>query len=130
MNTKLFLISTVIFLILDLVWLGILAKDLYIHYLGDFLRLSNGKIQTIIPGAIVVYLALIAGICLFVYPLAGPSIKASFIYGALFGAISYAIYDFTNYALIDGWPLTICIIDTCWGAILCGITAGVTRWIV
>ena len=67
MNTKLFLISTVIFLILDLVWLGILAKDLYIHYLGDFLRLSNGKIQTIIPGAIVVYLALIAYLWRFIW---------------------------------------------------------------
>lgn len=34
------------------------------------------------------------------------------------GVTSYAIYDFTNYALFNKYPLNIGIMDTVWGGIL------------
>lgn len=34
------------------------------------------------------------------------------------GATSYAIYDFTNYALFDKYPLNVGLLDTLWGGVL------------
>lgn len=34
------------------------------------------------------------------------------------GLTSYAIYDFTNYALFDKYPLDIGLMDTLWGGVL------------
>jgi uncharacterized membrane protein len=34
------------------------------------------------------------------------------------GATSYAIYDFTNYALFDKYPLDVGLMDTLWGGVL------------
>ena len=34
------------------------------------------------------------------------------------GATSYAIYDFTNYALFDNYPLNVGLMDTLWGGVL------------
>ena len=32
-----YVLTTIVFLIIDLIWLGFIAKDLYIKYLGSFL---------------------------------------------------------------------------------------------
>lgn len=37
------------------------------------------------------------------------------------GATSYAIYDFTNYALFNSYPLDVGIMDTLWGGVLYSI---------
>lgn len=34
------------------------------------------------------------------------------------GLTSYAIYDFTTYALLDKYPLNVALIDTLWGGVL------------
>ena len=34
------------------------------------------------------------------------------------GATTYAIYDFTNYALFDKYPLDVGLMDTLWGGVL------------
>ena len=34
------------------------------------------------------------------------------------GATTYAIYDFTNYALFDKYPLNVGLMDTLWGGVL------------
>ena len=36
----------------------------------------------------------------------------------ILGLTSYAIYDFTTYALLDKYPLSIALIDTLWGGVL------------
>jgi uncharacterized membrane protein len=91
--------------------------------------MSNGIAQPLWPAAIVVYVALIAGILIFVIPKAGGSIKLALFYGALFGLITYATYDFTNLATLQGWSTKISFIDTLWGMYLCATTAGVTVWL-
>ena len=40
----------------------------------------------------------------------------------LLGLSIYAIYDLTNYAIIDNWPIKAVIIDTLWGGILFYLT--------
>ena len=45
----------------------------------------------------------------------------------------YAVYDMTNYALVDKWPLRMSIVDICWGIFICGsvsaAAAFLDRWI-
>ena len=46
------------------------------------------------------------------------SLKAAF-----FGSVTYATYatyDLTDLATIRGWPLTVTLVDSAWGATLCG----------
>lgn len=128
MVTKLITV-TITFLILDALWLGLIAKKLYIQELSSLVRISNGVMQPLWSAAIIVYIALIAGILLFVLPKAQSSILLAGYWGGLFGLISYAIYDFTNLSTLKGCTLKIAIVDTLWGCILCALTSIITVWI-
>ncbi|MCD4826300.1 MAG: DUF2177 family protein [Acholeplasmataceae bacterium] len=113
---QLFIIALVVFMAIDLIWLGFVAKNLYQKYLGDFLSPHpNWK------AAIVFYVLFIAFLVIFVLL---PSVDGShtlayaMLYGSLFGFITYATYDLTNLATLKGWPIEITIIDLIWGTFL------------
>lgn len=110
-----YILTTVVFLFIDLVWLGFIAKDLYRKYLGSFL--SENVNWT---AAIIFYLLYIVGISIFaIYPAVNKdSVFNAIILGGLFGFFAYATYDLTNLATLKDWPLTIVFIDIIWGAIL------------
>jgi len=36
----------------------------------------------------------------------------------LFGACIYAVYEGTNYAIFQNWPLAMVLLDTLWGGVL------------
>lgn len=118
--------ATFAMLILDGLWLGVFAKKLYINEMGQLLRLSQGSIQPLWLPAIIVYIALIAGILLFVIPKAQGVPLSALGFGALFGLITYATYDFTNLAVLSNWSVKISVIDTLWGMVLCGLTSFIT----
>ena len=124
------IIATLTFLILDGIWLGIIAKKMYVDAFGQIMRLSDGAIQPYWPAAIVVYFALILGILVFVIPKAQGSAMSALLWGALFGFITYATYDFTNLAVLAQWSVKISIIDTIWGMVLCGLTSFITVLLV
>lgn len=115
--------TTVTFIALDLLWLGVVAKQWYINAFGSMLRLENGGISPIWAAAVVVYIALISGIMLFVLPKAQGSVMAALGWGVVFGLVTYGTYDFTNLAVMANWPVRICIIDTIWGGVICGLTS-------
>ena len=110
-----YVLTTVVFLIIDLVWLGFIAKDLYRKYLGKFL--SDEVNWT---AAIIFYLIYIVGISVFaIYPAVNKdSVFNAILLGGLFGFFCYATYDLTNLATLKDWPLTIVFIDIIWGAVL------------
>jgi uncharacterized membrane protein len=112
-----YLLTTVVFFIIDMTWLGFIAKGIYARYLGGFL---SDQINWI--AAIVFYLLFIVGIFLFViFPaLEKQSWQHALLYGALFGLFTYATYDLTNLATLKGWPLNIVFIDIVWGMVLTG----------
>ncbi len=107
--------TSIVFFAIDLVWLGVIAKNLYRKYLGSFL---SDQVNWV--AAIVFYLLFIIGIIIFsVYPATQKaSIKHAAIMGALFGFFTYATYDLTNLATLKDWPLPIVFIDIAWGTIL------------
>ncbi len=112
---KLFIISFVIFFAIDLIWLGVIAKNLYQKYIGKLLKKDVNWVA-----AIVFYLLFIAGLVLFVLipGVDKNSLSHVMIFGALFGFITYATYDLTNLATLKDWPKEITLIDLAWGTFL------------
>ena len=35
--------------------------------------------------------------------------------GALLGLVAYGTYTFTNYAMLDGWTISLVLVDVIWG---------------
>lgn len=108
------------FLIVDLLWLGVIAKNIYSKYLGSFL--SDNVNWT---AAIIFYFIFVVGVSVFaIYPaVEKESVLRAIILGALFGFFTYATYDLTNLATLKGWPISIVIIDIIWGSILSAIVS-------
>jgi uncharacterized membrane protein len=116
----LYLITLVVFFLIDMVWLGAVARGFYRKHLGS---LMSPKV--VWPAAVLFYLLFIVGLIVFVVRPAlvqGEPLQALFL-GALFGLISYATYDLTNLATIKDWPLIVTVIDLVWGACLGGLVS-------
>ena len=115
-----YLLTFIVFLMVDMLWLGIIAKDLYRKYLGDFLA---SKVNW--TAAVIFYFIFVIGISIFaIYPAVNKdSLLNAIILGALFGFFTYATYDLTNLATLKGWPLPIVFIDIIWGAVLSAIVS-------
>ncbi len=109
-----------VFLIIDLLWLGVVARRFYADQLGALMR---DKINFAAAGGF--YLAYVAGIVFFaVMPaLAAGSLMTAAVNGALLGLLAYGTYDMTNLATLKGWPLTMSLVDMAWGTLLTGASA-------
>lgn len=115
MFLKLYAIALPVFIALDMVWLGLIAKDFYRNQIGFLMKSEINW-----AAAIVFYLLFIAGLVHFVI---APALEKSawrqaLAYGALFGLITYATYDLSNLATLKDWPLLVTIVDLAWGATL------------
>jgi uncharacterized membrane protein len=110
------------FMLLDGLWLGLLMRAFYRDQLAPIARLANGGFAPNWPAALVVYLALGAGLALFVAPRASGLASAAG-WGALFGLVVYAVYDFTNYSTLRQWPFALTLIDVAWGTTASAIGA-------
>ena len=118
------LLSTMIFtLVLDMIWIAGIAQSLYDHHLGMLLRKSGEQMTPIWWAALLVYLCIGLGIILLIVPKAQGSYVMALLWGALFGIVTYGLYDFTNYSIINHWPLKITLIDFLWGTFLCSISS-------
>ena len=100
---------------IDLIWLGFVARKLYVHYIGSFLRTPPNW-----PVAFLFYGLFICGLLYYaVEPaIAEKSIKKAAYAGAIFGFFTYMTYDLTNLATLKNWPYQIAIIDIIWGIVL------------
>ncbi len=126
-----YLVTLAIFFLIDMVWLGLVAKGFYRRQLGGLLSPTVNW-----PAAILFYLLFIAGLQFFVIV---PALRAggagqALWQGALFGLIAYATYDLTNLATLRDWPLLVTVVDLAWGAALGGtVSAGAalaSRWLL
>jgi uncharacterized membrane protein len=134
MNTwyylKLYLLTVPVFFAIDLLWLGVIAKDLYQKNLAHLLSPDVNW-----PAAMVFYFMYIAGIILFAVKPAidAQSMAKAAIWGALFGFFTYATYDLTNLATLKDWPIKVVVIDIAWGTVLCTSVASasylISRWL-
>ena len=122
-----YLLIALVFLAIDLVWLGLVARNTYSRYIG---HLMSNRVNWI--AAVVFYLAFIVGILVFaVYPSVDKdSLLRAIVLGALFGFFTYSTYDLTNLATLKDWPLSITIVDITWGTVLTCLVSAVGFYIV
>ena len=120
---KLYCISVPLFILFDLLWLGVVAKNFYRSQIGNLLR---PDVNWFAAGAF--YILFLAGVVAFVIKPAieKESLQHAILFGALFGLVTYSAYDLTNLAVAKDWPLTVTIVDLLWGAILISTVSGLT----
>ena len=115
MFQKLYLIALLVFFIIDMIWLGLVAKNFYRSKIGFLMKTNINWVA-----AIIFYFLFIAGLVFFVL---SPAIeKRSLSYAIMaaifYGLLTYSTYDLTNLATLKDWPLLVTIVDIIWGMIL------------
>ena len=127
----LYLMTLPVFFGIDMLWIGVLAKDFYRKNLGHLLRPDINW-----AAALIFYLLYIAGILIFATlpALEKNSIRQALVMGALFGFFAYATYDLSNLATLKDWPINVVFADILWGMFLTASVAAASffigRWIM
>ena len=120
--------TAVVMILIDLVWLGVIAKPLYQQGIGHLMSDSPR-----LGAAALFYLFYPLGLVVFgVLPNAVNSLVSSgwlgsLLSGALFGLFAYATYDLTNLSTLKDWPLSLSLIDMAWGTSVSGVAAAVGK---
>jgi uncharacterized membrane protein len=128
---KLYALTVPVFFVIDMLWLGVVARGFYRRKLGFILSADVNWVA-----AVVFYLMYIAGILFFAVRPAvlNASWGQAAILGALFGFFTYATYDLTNMATIKNWPLIIVGVDILWGVCLCTVVSClsflISKWLI
>jgi uncharacterized membrane protein len=108
------------FLVLDGLWLGVIAKSFYSNHLEDLLRRNF----LILP-AVLFYLIYNAGL-VFLAVRPGQldvSLGSVALHGAIVGFLAYGTYDMTNLATLKDWPAIVSVVDIIWGSVLSATVA-------
>ena len=126
MFLKLYGIALPVFFAIDMIWLGLVAKNFYRAQIGLLMKTDVNW-----TAAIIFYLIFIIGLVVFVI---APAVEKNswthaLLFGALFGLVCYATYDLTNLAVAKDWPLLITIVDLVWGAVLAASVSTATYFI-
>jgi uncharacterized membrane protein len=119
-------VALIAFAAMDIVWLTTMGASLYRSTLGDILLPSVR-----IGPAIVFYLMYPVGLVAFAIDpaLRSQSVAPALAYGAMFGAISYATYDLTNFATLRNWTLEITVVDIVYGALMGAAISALTYYL-
>ena len=105
------------FLALDLLWLGVVARDFYREALGGLMRE-----EAYVPAAALFYAFYVAVTTGWAVLGAGSPGEAAR-RGAGLGFVAYATYELTNWAVIRDWPAAIVPVDLVWGVVLTAVAA-------
>jgi len=107
--------SLATFLVIDLIWLGVIAKNFYRTQLkGIITDAVNWPIALLFYALFifgVIYFAIIPGV-------EAKSLQKTLLNAALFGFFTYATYELTNAATIITWPKQLIVVDILWGVVL------------
>ncbi|MBK8596334.1 MAG: DUF2177 family protein [Holophagales bacterium] len=104
-------------LVLDLVWLGVVARGLYTSALGPLMRP-----EAYWPAAALFY-AFYVGVIVTWAVLGTDGPMAAARRGAALGFVAYTTYDLTNWAVLRDWPAWIVPVDITWGVVLTAVAA-------
>jgi uncharacterized membrane protein len=116
----LFLVSAIIFIVIDFVYLNVMKG-----YFDNQIKMVQGSpIKMNYLGAALCYILLIIGINYFIIK-PRRSVSDAF----LLGIIIYGVYETTNYALLKNWSILTVIIDTLWGGLLFAATTYIVNFL-
>jgi uncharacterized membrane protein len=119
-----YIASAVAMIVLDMVWLGLIAKSLYQDGIG-YLMAPN----PVVPVAALFYAVYALGVLVFaVIPGSRTAGWGGCLgMGALLGLVAYSTYDLSNLATLRGWPGGLAVIDICWGVGISTVCAACGR---
>ena len=132
---RIYLLILPVVFVIDFLWLGVVMSRFYKSELGVLARRAGDSLTPIWWAAFIVYLLIPLGIILFALPRVSPSgeFLSALFWGFLYGVTLYGIYDMTNYAMLQGWPIRMVFVDICWGGVLCALVTYIavlcTRWL-
>jgi len=103
--------------VLDGLWLGIVARSVYVNEIGELMRP-----KTNVAAAGMFYVLYVVGIVmLVVWQYDGAGTVA--LVGGGIGLLAYATYDLTNMATLEGFTWKLTAIDIVWGTLLTAAVA-------
>ena len=120
---KLYGVALITFFAMDLLWLGVVARGFYQTHMGHLMKPSVNW-----AAAVTFYLLFLVGLVVLVIlpAVKRESLAHAVLLGALFGLVTYAAYDLTNLATLDGFPLKVALVDLVWGTVLCATVSAIT----
>ncbi len=114
------ILNLVLLFILDSIWLKGFAGSFFAKQLkeiGRFTQAGDFNVR-ILPG-IFVYLLMAVAVEVFLFQNASiRTAKEYVLYGALLGLVVYGVFDGTNRAIIENYPLPMVLVDVAWGTFL------------
>ena len=113
-------------LVIDSVWLTVMADVLYRPVMGDML-LERFRAAP----ALAFYVIYAGGLVYFAVNPAIHSAKwtTAAVQGAALGLVAYATYDLTNQATLKNWSTALTLADICWGMIV-SAAASTAGWLI
>lgn len=118
------IIAFVVGIILDYIWIGLVAKNFYMNTM-PFLNIKDGKLEVVLWAGAIVYVLIAVGVAAFIIP-NNISLGSVALQGALLGLIIYGVYDMTNHATLQQWPIQLLIVDMLWGTFLVSTVSSIT----
>ncbi|MFZ1171196.1 MAG: DUF2177 family protein [Bradyrhizobium sp.] len=113
----LYLVTLIVLVPVDFLFLGMVAKGFFTAEVGDML----GEIK--LTPAVLFYLLYVAGVLVFVNAPAEATWQSTLLYGALFGLFCYATFDLTSLSLLKHWTWPVAIVDVSWGAFVTALSS-------
>ena len=117
-----YIISTIILLVLDIIWIQMFMKE---KYNKQIYNIQKSKLVPKVNYALVAYILMVVGLNLFVIPhiRKGYELVDSLKYGFIFGIVLYGVYDFTCAAVFNNWDIQLAMIDVLWGGVVYFVSA-------
>lgn len=124
---KSYAVTFIVFIVVELIWLLVLAKELYKKELGYIMK----EKPSLAPAAIFGLLFVLGLVFFIVNPaLTKGDWSYALFAGILYGLITYATYTLTNLANLEAWPLKVSLIDLIWGVVLGGSVSTISFFIL
>lgn len=124
-----YFVTLAVFLALDALWLGVIARDFFVRQIGPLLRDNPDLVVAALFYCVyavgIVYFAVAAG-------LKENSLWLAVANGAFLGLLAYGTYDITALSVLKGYTVTVAVVDIAWGTALTAVTAAAgyqgARW--
>ena len=114
------LISSIIFLVVDVIWLSFATKSFYRPLIGSLLAE-----KPVMWAAALFYVLYVFGIATVVIQpcINSENLLKTMYTGFVFGLVAYGTYNLTNMAVLNGWSPTVTFVDMFWGGSLTAVSA-------
>jgi uncharacterized membrane protein len=122
---KQYVSTALVFVGIDLLWIGGLMLNFYTNAYGDLARTVDGKFQAAIIPGILVYLIIPLGIVMLGFR-GATTRRQAVAQSAMYGFFAYATYDLTALSVLRDWSVLGTIVDIAWGTTLATIVALLT----